>query len=195
MEINKKLLMPAGIVVILNGCTLNEGDPQTTLCQKLTAHLMNQGEVQWSETSKVPGPDKSMQVTIRWEHQDSSGTLPMNATCIYLSDENDDGEDYDVNIIDGYQGVPDSLTINGQLIRDQDLYTAIHKVTGIAIRETMSEEHLRKKAAQANQAIREGAENAKIKAAEAAEAFKEGSANLRQKAGEALQKAGEHLQK
>ncbi|MEE9303601.1 MAG: hypothetical protein V3U84_07420 [Thiotrichaceae bacterium] len=179
----------------LNGCTLNEGDPQTTLCQKLTAHLMNASGVQWGGVSKVPGADKSMNVTVRWESQDASGTIPMQAGCTYLSNEDDAGEDYDMNTGAEYQSVPNRMVINGQAVRQQDLYTAIHKVTGQAIKETASEEHLRKKAAEAEQAVREGAAVVKEKAGVAAQAIKEGSEQFKQKAGEVLQKAGEHLQK
>lgn len=195
MTINRTLLTAAGLAVVLSGCTLNEGDPQTTLCQKLTAHLMNAQNVQWGETSKAQDAEKSMIVNIRWNSQDANGTLPMNATCIYLSDENDAGEDFDVNVEDGYQSIPHKITINGQAIRDQDLHTSIQKVTGISIRETFNEDHLRKKAAEANQAVREGAAVARERAGEAAQAIKEGSEELRQKAGDALQKAGEQLKK
>ncbi len=193
----QKPFLVVGLVVALgalSGCTLNEGDPQTTLCQKLTAHLMNAQGVQWGETSKTPGADKSMNVTVRWESQDASGTIPMQAGCTYLSNEDDAGEDFEMNIEGEYQGVPDNMVINGQAVRQQDLYTAIHKVTGQAIRETASEEHLRKKAAEADQAIREGAAVVKEKAGEAAQVIKEGSEQFKQKAGEVLQKAGEHLQ-
>ncbi len=198
MILKKNVFLALGLSVglsALSGCTLNEGDPQTTLCQKLTSHLMNAEGVQWGETSKIPGADKSMNVTVRWESQDASGTIPMQASCVYLSDENDDGEDYDLNIVDGYQGVPESIVINGQAVRQKDLYTSVHKVTGQSIKDTASEEHLRKKAAEAEQAVREGAAVAKEKAGEAAQAIKEGSEQFRQKAGDALQKAGEHLQK
>ncbi len=170
-------LSPVLLVVLLGGCTLNEGDPQTTLCQKLTTHLMNTGEVQWGQTSKTPGEDRSMNVTIRWDSQDAEGTLPMQATCRYLSNEDDDGQEYELNIVEGYQSLPDTIIINGHQVRQQDLYTAIQKVTGQAFRETLSEGHLRKKVGEAGQVI------------------KEGSQELREKAGEVLQKAGEHLQK
>jgi hypothetical protein len=206
MNSNYKLLMALGMSVVLSSCTLNEGDPQTTICQKLTAHLMNASGVPWKETSKVPGADKSMNVTVRWDSQDANGTLPMQASCRYLSNEDDAGEDFDVNVEAEYQGVPASMTINGQAVRSQDLYTAIHKVTGQSIKDTANEEHLRKKAAeagetvkenakQANQAIREGVAQAREKAGVAAKAIKEGSEQFRQKAGEVLQKAGEQLQK
>ena len=197
MKLNKKLFFSLGLVATLgalSSCTLNEGDPQTTLCQKLTEHLMNAQGVQWGEVSKIPGADKSMNVTVRWNSQDASGSIPMQASCVYLSNEDDAGEEYDVNFSAEYQSVPDSIVINGQAVRQQDLYTAVHKVTGKAIRETASEEHLRKKAAEADQAIREGATIVKEKAEMAAQAIKEKSETLKQKAGEALQKAGEHMQ-
>ncbi len=192
---SKKTWLTLALLVAMSGCTLNEGDPQTTLCQKLTAHLMTADNVQWGEVSKVAGADKSMNVTIHWESTDDKGTLPMQASCIYLSDENDAGEDYDVNVTDDYQSVPDSMVINGQPVRIQDLYTAIQKVTGQSIRDTASKEHLQKKAAEVDQAIQEGAAKADQALRQGAAAIKEGSNELRQKAGEALQKAGEHLKK
>lgn len=212
----QKILLTFGITAILSSCTLNEGDPQTTTCQKLTAHLMNVKNIEWKEASKAPGADKSMQVTVNWDSQDNSGTLPMQASCRYLTNENDAGEDFDVNVDAEYQGVPASMIINGVATRSQDLYKAIHKVTGQSIKETANEEHLRKKAAEAGEIVRDGAEKAdkairegavkadkairegaaqvKEKAGIAAEAIKEGSQQFKQKAGEVLQKAGEQLQ-
>ncbi len=195
MKIHTKRLLPLALMAVLSSCTLNEGDPQTTLCQKLTAHLMSANNVQWKETSKTAGADKSILVTVRWDSKDSQGVLPMQASCHYPSNEDDAGEDFDVNVNDEYQSLPDSVVINGQQVRQQDLYTAIQKVTGIAVKETFNKEHLRKKAGEAAQAIQEGSQELRQKAGEAAQAIKEGSQELRQKAGEALQKAGEQLQK
>lgn len=197
----------------LNGCTLTEGDPQTTLCQKLTAHLMDEKNPQWGETSKATIANNAMKVNINWVSQDESGTLPMNASCTYLANDNPDDEDYDMNVIDGYYNVPDNITINGKETDQSSLYIAIHKVTGQSIKDTASKEHLRKKAAEASQAIQEGTAELKTKAGEAATALKEGSEVLKQKAGEAakviqeeskelkykageaIQKTGEYLQK
>lgn len=190
----QKWIITLATTAVLSSCTLNEGDPQTTVCQKLTTHLMSAQAITWGESSRNPGADKSLNVTVRWDSQDENGTLPMQANCLYLSDEDESGEDYDVNIEDGYQHVPFSMTINGQTIRSQDLSKAVMKVTGQAIKETASKEHLRKKAAEAEQAVRAGAEQVKDKAAAASQAVKEGSEKLRKKAGEALQKAGEALQ-
>jgi hypothetical protein len=119
----------------------------------------------------------------------------MQASCLYRANEDDDSENFDPDFDDEYESVPANITINGQPIRSQDLYTAIYKVTGQSIKDTVNEEHLRKKAAEANQAIRVGAAQVKEKAGVAAKALKEGSKQLKQKAGEVLQKAGDKLQK
>ena len=47
MKLLSALLVPLSLSVALSGCTLNEGDPQTTLCQKLTEHLMTAKGVTW----------------------------------------------------------------------------------------------------------------------------------------------------
>ena len=191
-----RLLISLTITAALSSCTLNDGDPQTTLCKKLTAHLMDKQDKQWGESSKTTIANNAMKININWESKDASGTLAMNANCIYLANDNADNEDYDMNISDGYYTLPDSITINGQETDQKSLYLAIHKVTGQSIKDTASEEHLRKKAAEANETIREGAAALQTKAGEAATALKEGSEVLKQKAGDAaktLQEGSEAL--
>lgn len=175
------------IATILSSCTLNEGDPQTTLCKKLTAHLMDEQNVQWGESTKTTTTNNAAKVSLNWNSQDANGSTPMTANCIYLADNNADDEDYDMNVVDGYYNVPESIIINGTETDPMSLAIAIHKVTGQSIKDTVSEEHLRKKAAEANQAVREGAAELQTKAGEAAIAIKEGSETLKQKAGEAMQ--------
>ena len=192
MNTMQKWILTVGATAVLSGCTLNEGDPQTTLCQKMTAHLMNVQDITWGESSRNAGED--LNITVRWDSQDKNGTLPMQANCLYLSNADDAGEDYDVNTEVEYQNVPFKMTINGQAIRNQDLSKALMRVTGQSFKDTANEEHLRKKAAEAEQAVRAGAEQVKDKAAAASQAVKQGTEKLRQKAGEALQKAGEALQ-
>ncbi len=191
-----RLLISLIITAALSSCTLNEGDPKTTLCKKLTAHLMDKQDKQWGESSKTTLANNAMKININWENQDASGILAMNANCIYLADDNVDNEDYDMNSSDGYYTLPDSITINGKETDQKSLYIAIHKVTGQSIKDTASEEHLRKKVAEANETIREGTAALQTKAGEAATALKEGSEVLKQKAGEAaktLQEGSEAL--
>ena len=203
---NKKqpqlISLAIAITFTLSSCTLSEGDPQITLCKKLTAHLMDKQSEQWGESSKTTLDNNAKKVSLNWDSKDANGTLKMTASCRYLADNDTDNEEYDMNSSDGYYTLPDSLTINGEVTDQKSLYIAIHKVTGQSIKETASEQHLRKKAAEANQAIREGAatikENAEVlkqKAGEAAKMIQEESKELQHKAGEAMQKTGEYLQK
>lgn len=175
------------MAAILSSCTLNEGDPQTTLCQKLTAHLMDEQNVQWGESTKTTTTNNAAKVSLNWNSQDANGSTAMTANCIYLADKNADDEDYDMNVVDGYYNIPESIIINGTETDPMSLAIAVHKVTGQSIKDTVSEEHLRKKAAEANQAVREGAAELQAKAGEAAIVIKEGSETLKQKAGDAMQ--------
>jgi hypothetical protein len=118
------------LALALNGCTLNEGDPQTTLCQKLTAHI-SQNDVEWSQAIKTKQADKSMKVEVRA----TNGSL--HGACIYKSNADDDGQDYDVNILDGYQNIPASMEINGKRVPLKVLYVAIQKVTGQSVKDTL----------------------------------------------------------
>ena len=121
------LLLP----LLLNACTLNEGDPQTTLCQKLTAQLAGYSNVQWSSATRTPQKDKSLKVEVR-----SSGKS-LHGICIYQSDSDDAGKDYDVNILDSYQNIPTIMVINGKPVTTRQLDIAIQKVTGQSIRDTL----------------------------------------------------------
>ncbi len=118
------------LTMALNGCTLNEGDPQVTLCQKLTAHIGN-ATVDWGNAIKTPQADKSMKVAVR------ASNNALNGVCIYKSNADDAGQDYDVNILDGYQNIPTRMVVNGQVVPTRQLYTAIQKVTGQSVKDTL----------------------------------------------------------
>ncbi len=215
----KILLIITSLAVAMSSCTLNKGDPQTTLCQKLTAHLMTAEKVKWNKATKVPTTGEHLQITVGFNNADGSVT---EATCTYGLNDRDEGEDYEVNP-DEFVNIPDSMIINGQEVRMQDLHTAIQKVTGQAIKDTFNEEHLTKKANEATDAVKEGtikikksaeqaveqakdaaasateslkkgAEQAKNVAAKVTDQLKEKTEDLQHKAGEALEKAGEKLQ-
>lgn len=187
-------------IMIMSSCTLNEGDPQTTLCQKLTAHLMAETNVTWNQAVKNPSDDR-LQITVGFNREDGNTT---QAICTYGLNNRDEGEDYELDP-DKYVNLPDSMAINGRVVRTQDLHTAIQKVTGQAISDTFSEENITNKANAAADVVRENATNAAEQAKEAAsqateglkkgaEQLKEKTDELRHKAGEALEKAGEKLQ-
>lgn len=218
------LLIISGVamIMVMSSCTLNEGDPQTTLCQKLTSHLMTENKVNWNQAVKTPS-DERLQITVGFNNADGSVT---EAVCTYGLNNRDEGEDYELDP-DKYVNIPDSMVTNGQDVRTQDLHTAIQKVTGQAITDTFSEENITKKANAASDTVKEntikikesaevaaeqardaaskaaeelkkGAEQAKElmgdAASKAAEQLKEKTGELRHKAGEALEKAGEKLQ-
>ncbi len=116
--------------VALSGCTLNEGDPQITLCQKLTAHI-GKANVDWGKATKTPQNDKSMKVEVR------AASHSLNGVCIYKSNADDAGQDYDVNILDGYQNIPTRMVVNGQVVTTRQLHIAIQKVTGQSVKDTL----------------------------------------------------------
>ena len=215
----KILLIITSLAVAMSSCALNEGDPQTTLCQKLTAHLMTAENVKWNKATKVPTTGEHLQITVGFNNADGSIT---EATCTYGLNDRDEGEDYEVTP-DEFVNIPDSMVINGEEVRMQDLHTSIQKVTGQAVKDTFNEEHLTKKANEATNAVKEGtikitksaeevaeqakeaavsateslkkgAEHAKDTAGKVAEQLKETTKDLQHKAGEALEKAGEKLQ-
>ncbi len=125
------IILTVLLSLTLNACTLNEGDPQTTLCQKLTEQLSGFSNVEWSSATKTPQKDKSMKVEVH-----SSGKS-LQGICIYQSDEDDAGEDYDVNILDSYQNIPTIMVINGKPATTRELDIAIQKVTGQSIKDTL----------------------------------------------------------
>ncbi len=124
------MLVLALATLTTSGCTLNEGDPQTTLCQKLTAHI-SKSNVEWGKAIKTPQADKSMKVAV------SSTNNALKGICIYQSDANDAGKDYDVNILDGYQNIPTSMLVNGKPVPTKQLFIAIQKVTGQSVKDTL----------------------------------------------------------
>jgi len=121
--------------IFLSSCSMNEGDPQVTLCQLLAAQINQTEKVEWAEAEKVQIQDKSMQVTI---HSASSSPAKINAVCVYLSDAEDAGQDYEFKVEDGYQSVPDSMSINGRGIKTPALHMAIQKVTGQSVKDTLN---------------------------------------------------------
>lgn len=168
----------------LGACTLNEGDPQSTLCQKLTAHLMNENEanITWGETSRVEKKNEHLLLTVRFDKTDNQGSIPMHATCLYPHHNEQQGEDYEF-MPQEYQNTPESMTINGQDVRIGDLHTALQKVTGQSIKDTFNEEHIKNKAKELDQNIQEGAKKLD-------ESIQKGTEKL----GESLEKLGEKLQ-
>lgn len=212
------LLIMASVAVVMSSCVLNEGDPNTTLCQKLTAHLMTAEKVKWNKAIVKPS-EENLQITVGFNSSDGSTT---EAVCTYGLNDRDEGEDYEVNP-DKFVNLPDSMVINGQEVRLQDLQTSIQKVTGQGIKDTFTEENItekandaadvvkegtikiqksaeavaeqaKKAAVSATESLKEGAEQAKEAAGKVAEQLKETGADLQNKTGEVLEKAGEKLQ-
>ncbi|CAA6822881.1 MAG: Unknown protein [uncultured Thiotrichaceae bacterium] len=168
----------------LSACTLNEDDPQTTLCQKLTTHLMNESEtnINWGDASRVEKKKEHLLLTVNFEKTDAQGSIPMQATCLYPYHNEQQGEDYEF-MPQEYLNIPESMTINGQAVRVGDLHTAIQKVTGQSVKDTFNEEHIKNKAKELEQNIQEGAKKLD-------ESIQKGSEKL----GESLEKLGEKLQ-
>lgn len=135
MQYKIALALPLVFALASGGCTLNEGDPQTTLCQKLSEYISQNNQLNWENASKTPQQDKSMKVEVRTS-KDNATTV--SGVCIYLSDADDAGKDYDVNILDGYQNIPSSMMVNGKQIPTRELHLAIQKVTGQSVKDTLN---------------------------------------------------------
>ncbi|MCK5726262.1 MAG: hypothetical protein KAH22_05515 [Thiotrichaceae bacterium] len=134
-----KTLTMVGLTISLTACTLNEGQPPETLCLKLTEHLMGIQHLKTqSKVTQKENSDQTLSVYINWQDK-KQGDKPLNMTarCIYLSDADDAGEDFNLQIEKSYQTVPDKMFINNQAVRPEQLYPAIHNITGIAIKETI----------------------------------------------------------
>lgn len=132
------LALPLLIAISSSGCTLNEGDPQITLCQKLAESLSQNAQLNWDQATKTPLQDKSMKVDVLTS-KDNSTTV--KGSCIYLTNEDAAGEDFEVNTGDEYQNLPNSMVVNGKQIVTNDLYRAIQKVTGQSVKDTLKKIH------------------------------------------------------
>lgn len=187
--------------IAMSSCVLNEGDPQTTLCQKLTAHLMTAENVVWNKARKIATKNKHLQITVGFNNADGSVT---EAVCTYGVNDRDEGEDYEVDP-DKFVNLPDNMVINDQEVRLQDLHTAIQKVTGQAVKDTLNKDNITIKATEAADVVKEGtikikeaaetaAESVTESVKKGAEQLKEKTKDLQHKAGETLEKAGEKLQ-
>jgi len=170
--------------------------------------MAKNGTVEWNKAVKVRTTGEHLQVTVGFNHDDGSVT---EAVCTYGLNNRDEGEEYDIDP-DEFVSIPDSMVINGQDVRTQDLHTALQKVTGQSIKNTFNKENITKKANAAADIVKEGSikitENAEAateqakkvaadvakKLKESAEQLKENTRDLRHKAGEVLEKAGETLQ-
>lgn len=191
------------VTLVMKGCVLNNGDPQTTLCQKLTAHLMTEQQVKWNKAVKASTAGEHLQVTVSFNNVDGSVT---EAVCTYGLNNRDEGEDYEVDP-DEFVNIPDSMVINGQDVRLQDLQTALQKVTGQAIKDTFTEENITQQADEASERVKEGvmkikdgtevaADQAKEVVVETAESLKKGAEqakDLIDDAAETANKAAEQL--
>ena len=134
MQYRILLTLPLVFILATSGCTLNEGDPQITLCQKLAESLSHNSQLNWDKAIKTPLQDKSMQVEV---HTSMDNSTTLKGVCIYLSDADDAGKDYDVNILDSYQNLPASISVDGKQIPTRELYRAIQKVTGQSVEDTL----------------------------------------------------------
>lgn len=138
-------ILTIGLVISLTACTLNEGQPPETLCLKLTEHLMDIQQLRtYSKITQTKNSDQTLSVHISWQDKKQGNKpLTMTASCIYLSDADDAGEDFNVRVEKSYQTVPDKMFINDQAVRPEQLYPAIHTITGIAIKETINNKVLK----------------------------------------------------
>ena len=73
-----------------------------------------------------------MKVDVRAANSDLRGI------CIYESNEDAAGEDFEVNVEDEYQNLPSSMVINGKPVPTKQLYRAIQKVTGQSVKDTLN---------------------------------------------------------
>jgi len=132
---NKLILsFPLLFAIVSSSCTLNEGDPQVTLCQKLSENISQNAQLNWDQATKTPLQDKSIKIDVRTS-KDNSTTV--KGTCIYLSNEDGAGEDFEMNVEEEYQNLPNSMIVNGKQIITNDLYRAIQEVTGQSVKDTL----------------------------------------------------------
>lgn len=179
------LFIITSLAFTMSSCTLNEGDPQTTLCQKLTAHLMTAEKITWNKAKKVPTSGEHLQITVGFNNENGSVT---EATCTYGLNDRDEGEDYEINP-DEFVNIPDSMIINGQEVRLQDLHTSIQKVTGQAVKDTFSEENITQKANAAGDVVKEGTIQLKETAEEAAKQAKDAATSATESLKEGVEQA------
>ena len=140
-----KALMACGLFISLNACTLNEDNSHTTVCLKLTEHLMGISDLKsHSNTMRTENKDHTLSIDISWQdNKKGEKPLTMTANCIYLSDANDAGEDFNIRVSESYQTLPEKMFINDQAVRPEELYASIQKVMGISVKETISKKILK----------------------------------------------------
>ncbi len=130
--------LPLTMALMTSACTLNEGDPQVTLCQKLSEDLSKNGALNWDQATKTPLQDKSIKVDVRTS-KDNSTTV--KGTCVYPTNEDAAGEDFEINTGDEYENLPNSMVVNGKQIEINELYRAIQNVTGQSVKDTLKKIH------------------------------------------------------
>lgn len=97
-----------------------------------------------SNTMRTENKDQTLSIDISWQDiKKGEQPLTMTANCIYLSDINDAGEDFNVRVENSYQTVPDKMFINDRAVQPEALYSSIQTVMGISIKDTLNEKILK----------------------------------------------------
>lgn len=112
----------------LTGCSLSEGEPRITMCQKVVQELLEVQEVKWHEHQEKIEALSSITVhllfSVNEQSKNDEHTDTLTAVCVYAYN---DIAEYDV-VGREYEDSPTDIYINDKMVGRLSLTKAVSKV-------------------------------------------------------------------
>ena len=120
--------------VLLSACSLNEGEPRVTVCQKVVQKLLDVPNIDWQESHTETEALSKITVTLllsvtdKTENDEHKDTL--SAVCVYAYN---DIAEYDV-VGQEYESSPTDVYINDKMVGRYTLTKIVNSVMGDAVK-------------------------------------------------------------
>lgn len=134
MAITRTIVIFLFSTLFLSSCSLSEGDPRVTVCQKVVQKLLDVPEIEWQESHTETEELSSITVSVLFNVEDQSDSHEhvdtLNAVCIYAYNTI---AEYDV-VDREYEDSPTDVYINDKMVGHSTLTKAVNSVMGDAIK-------------------------------------------------------------
>jgi len=123
----KKIVMLSASLFLF-ACSLNEGEPRVTFCQKVGHVLVNEPEIDWIGNTQETDAYSQITVNLLFNVEDSvendKHTDRLSAICTYAYNDIAEYETLDHE----YEYSPTDVFINGKMVGRYTLMKAVNKV-------------------------------------------------------------------
>ncbi len=116
------------LATLLASCSLTEGEPRVTVCQKVVANLLDVSDIDWKYQEVTTEDQANITVSLSFDVHDTLDNEPhtdsLTASCVYSYS---DVAEYEV-VGNEYESSPTEVYINDKMVGHYTLTKAINSV-------------------------------------------------------------------